>query len=515
MTSIWSLSSALDHILAIFPDVTYLLSVLLVVILQICLKVSFAPARRPDLSNIPGPWYTRVSHMWFFYQRWHGRLAPASHAILLSHGDETNGIVRLSPTVVLLNDMPSLKTLFGKQDAATGTKIVRALNLGGHSWSIMAPEFDLARGRRQAVQAATTETNMRLWRGALEREVEVLLGALRSGGAVDVVRPLRMLTTKASALALAGTEISDATAHEVLEANGLFNRCVAKRLCMPDAILSMLDMLPWREHLLSHTSLFRTLGSGAKLFTLGEKLNDLAAAKGSNLQVQSSALYLQRKQMRIEDGVEDTDLLSADTAGGLLAGSETTAATLAWILFELSRRPELAERLRNELTAADGTTAGPDLLDAVIKEELRYRGPVALTSNRIVGAGGATVLGGRYFLPAGTVVVMHNHSLSRRDPRGSHHVWDPMRWVGAGVGGADAADRCTAPFGIGIRRCPGKTMAWMVMRKVVAAVVMGCVLQCPAETTDETMEAVELNGNRPRKEECRLMFFPRDKSQVA
>lgn len=269
MTSIWSLSSALGHILAIFPDVTYLLSVLLVVILQICLKVSFAPARRPDLSNIPGPWYTRVSHMWFFYQRWHGRLAPASHAILLSHGDETNGIVRLSPTVVLLNDVPSLKTLFGKQDAATGTKIVRALNLGGHSWSIMVPEFDLARGRRQAVQAATTETNMRLWRGALEREVEVLLGALRSGGAVDVVRPLRMLTTKASALALAGTEISDATAHEVLEANGLFNRCVANRLCMPDTILSMLDMLPWREHLLSHTSLFPHPRVGSKALHLG------------------------------------------------------------------------------------------------------------------------------------------------------------------------------------------------------------------------------------------------------
>ncbi|TLS30217.1 hypothetical protein PpBr36_02612 [Pyricularia pennisetigena] len=502
---------------AIFPDVTYSLAVfillllLLLLLLQLFLKLFLAPVRRPDLSDIPGPWYTRVSHVWFFYQRWHRRLAPASHAILLSHGDETNGIVRLSPTVVLLNDTPSLKALFGKQHATTGTKIVRALNLGGHSWSIMVPELDLVRGRRQAVQEATRETNMQQWQGVIDRQVGVLLGALRSGGVVDVVRPLRMLTIKASALTLIGTEISDAATREVLEANSLFNRCVANRLCMPDVLVSFLDMLSSREHLLSHTRLFRSLGSGAKLLALGKKLNDLAAEKGRSLGVQSSALHLQRKQMRMEHGIEDLDLLSADTAGGLLAGSETTAATLAWILFELSRRPALVEQLRDELAAAEGTNARPDLLDAVIKEELRYRGPVALTSNRIVGAGGAMVLGGRYFLPAGTVVVMHNHSLSRRCQHGSHDVWDPTRWVDAGVRAADGGDRCTAPFGIGIRRCPGKTMAWMVMRMVVTAVVRDFVLRCPAETTDQTMEAVELNGNRPRSEECRLVFFPREK----
>ncbi|TLD19772.1 hypothetical protein PspLS_09746 [Pyricularia sp. CBS 133598] len=511
MFSFWSLYSAVRHTMSILPDITYVLTILLIITLHLFLKISLAPARKPDLSNIPGPWYTRVSHVWFFYQRWNRGLAPASHAILLSHGDETNGIVRLSPTVVLLNDVPSLKTLFGKQDATTGTKIVRALNLGGHSWSIMAPEFELVRGRRQAVQAATTEANMKLWQAELDREVELLLGALRSGGTVDIVRPLRMLTIKVSALTLVGTEISDATAREVLEANSIFNRCVANRLCMPDVLVSILDMLPSRGHFLSQTSLFRTFGSGAKLFTLGEKLNALATAKGSNLEVQSSAFYLQRKQMHMDDGLEDTDLLSADTAGGLLAGSETTAATLAWILFELSRRPALVEQLRDELGVEGGTKAGPDLLDAVIKEELRYRGPVALTSNRIVGAGGATVLGGRYFLPAGTVVVMHNHSLSRREQQGSHDVWDPMRWMDAGGRGASGGDRCTAPFGIGIRRCPGKTMAWMVMRIAVAAVVRDCALRCPAETTDETMEAVELNGNRPRNEECRLVFFPREK----
>ncbi|KAI6352166.1 hypothetical protein MCOR25_009525 [Pyricularia grisea] len=510
MTSLWSLSSAVRHKLTILPDVTYLLVVFLLLLLQLCVKVFLHPARKPDLSDIPGPWYTRVSHVWFFYQRWRRRLAPASHAILLSHGDDTNGIVRLSPTVVLLNDAPSLKTLFGRQDAATGTKIVRALDLGGHSWSIMVPEFDLVRGRRQAVQAATTETNMKLWQGVLDREVEVLLGVMRSGGAVDVVRPLRMLTIKASVLTLVGTEITDAMAREVLEANSLFNHCVANRLCMPDALLSLLDMLPSGEHFLSHTGIFRTLGSGAKLFTLGKKLNKLAEANGSSHGVQSSAFNLQRKQMRMEHGVEDMDLLGADTAGGLLAGSETTAATLAWILFELSRRPALVEQLRDELVAAGGANKGPDLLDAVIKEELRYRGPVALTSNRIVGAGGATVLDGRHFLPAGTVVVMHNHSLSRRDPQGSHDMWDPTRWVDAGGKGAGGSDRCTAPFGIGIRRCPGKAMAWMVMRMVVAAVVRNFVLRCPVETTDENMEAVELNGNRPQKEDCRLIFFPRE-----
>jgi cytochrome P450 len=79
----------------------------------------------------------------------------------------------------------------------------------------------------------------------------------------------------------------------------------------------------------------------------------------------------------------------------LLAGHDTTSNGLAWIIFELSQRPDLQLQLRQELSAIQLSSSTQDnepltveelsaleklpLLDAVVRESLRLHAPVPAT----------------------------------------------------------------------------------------------------------------------------------------
>jgi cytochrome P450 len=68
----------------------------------------------------------------------------------------------------------------------------------------------------------------------------------------------------------------------------------------------------------------------------------------------------------------------------LLAGRDTTAATLSWTLYELSARPDIVKRLRTEILSALGPTKAPTYhhlknmpyLTHTISETLRLHPPV-------------------------------------------------------------------------------------------------------------------------------------------
>ncbi|KIY62984.1 cytochrome P450, partial [Cylindrobasidium torrendii FP15055 ss-10] len=69
-----------------------------------------------------------------------------------------------------------------------------------------------------------------------------------------------------------------------------------------------------------------------------------------------------------------------------VAGHETTATALAWMLFALTRAPHVQQKLRNELLSVPTSTPSFDelnalpYLDAVVRETLRLHSPVTTTS---------------------------------------------------------------------------------------------------------------------------------------
>lgn len=145
----------------------------------------------------------------------------------------------------------------------------------------------------------------------------------------------------------------------------------------------------------------------------------------------------------------------------LWAGTETTALTLAWALYELSRKPEMAERVRAESQAVLGdrepTAADYSALAytrAVIQETMRIYPPVwglirVATENDVIG--------GKEIRPGDRIALF---------AYGAHHnpkFWSepeefrPERWMGGAA--KKQVKYSYIPFGAGKRSCIGGAMS--------------------------------------------------------
>jgi cytochrome P450 len=116
----------------------------------------------------------------------------------------------------------------------------------------------------------------------------------------------------------------------------------------------------------------------------------------------------------------------------IVAGSDTTAITLTYIVVMVCRHSAVREKLVAELSQLPEEFQNEDLrklsyLNQVIEEALRLYGPVPSALPRKVPAEGAELAG--YFLPGGTTVNSSPFSLHRDEaiyPR--PYEFDPSRW---------------------------------------------------------------------------------------
>ncbi|MDX2288336.1 MAG: cytochrome P450 [Hyphomicrobiaceae bacterium] len=145
----------------------------------------------------------------------------------------------------------------------------------------------------------------------------------------------------------------------------------------------------------------------------------------------------------------------------LWAGTETTALTLAWALYLVSKHPEAAERIRaegrevcgdREPTAADYSALA--YTRAVIQETMRLYPPVW---SLIRTAAGPDTIGGKE-IKAGDRIVIFGYG-AQHNPR----YWDepeefrPERWMGGGA--KKQVKYSYIPFGAGKRSCIGGAMS--------------------------------------------------------
>jgi cytochrome P450 len=170
--------------------------------------------------------------------------------------------------------------------------------------------------------------------------------------------------------------------------------------------------------------------------------------------------------------------VAGNVLGMLLAGEDTTANSIAWMIHLLWRHPAALARATDEVRRVTGRFDAPtldqiaqlDYLEACAHETMRLK-PVApilpLQALRDVTLGDVRV-------PAGTVVI----SLMRRDSVSESHLlnaqaFEPERWLADGgpAAQASAARRTSMPFGAGPRICPGRYLALLEM-KVAMAVLL-------------------------------------------
>jgi cytochrome P450 len=175
-------------------------------------------------------------------------------------------------------------------------------------------------------------------------------------------------------------------------------------------------------------------------------------------------------EARDEDGNELTDEELRDQVVSLvLAGHETTANSLAWTFERLLRFPAAYDRLRQ--LARSGGEEGEAYVEATIHEGMRVR-PVIPMVVRMVKRPWQL---GEYVVPAETpvavsIVALHHRADVYPDP----HAFRPERFVEHKPG-----TYTWIPFGGGIRRCLGASLAMAEQRIVLGEIAKRVDLRAP------------------------------------
>src|SRR5687767_10579502 len=193
---------------------------------------------------------------------------------------------------------------------------------------------------------------------------------------------------------------------------------------------------------------------------------------------------------------EGSELDDGDVAGNvltmLLAGEDTTANTLAWMIYLLSRNPAALERARAEVRSVLGgkellenyeDAARLPFIDACINETMRLK-PVAPIL--MLEAARETMVG-TLEVPRGTLLMCLMRAGAtdeRRFP--DAQAFAPERWSAMT---SNSPKRVAMPFGAGPRLCPGRYLAILEMKMVMAMLLGGFDIE--TVTTPDGNEARE------------------------
>jgi cytochrome P450 len=197
---------------------------------------------------------------------------------------------------------------------------------------------------------------------------------------------------------------------------------------------------------------------------------------------------------------EGSGLTDRDVAGNvltmLLAGEDTTANTLAWMIWLLSRNPQALARARDEVRAVLGEAKVPQrmedvaalhFVEACMHETMRLKPVAPLIISEAVRdttVAGVTVRKGQLVM-----CLMRPPATDARhfpDPQS----FDPARWLPdeKRAQSATSNKRVAMPFGAGPRLCPGRYLAMLEMKMVIAMVLASFDIESVATRNGREVE---------------------------
>ena len=217
------------------------------------------------------------------------------------------------------------------------------------------------------------------------------------------------------------------------------------------------------------------------------------------------------EQQRLEVASEMLDHLGA--------GQETSAIALTYLYYEMSKHPDLQEKLRQELLILSPQIIWPPsrllelppaksidalpLLHAIIMETLRLHAPIPGFEPRITPAGGCTLAGYKN-IPAKVRVSAMPYALHRNeDVFPDPESWRPERWLTASETALKEMLRWFWAFGSGGRMCIGSNLAMQEMKLLVTAIYTNWRTVI---VDDEGIEEIDAYTTRPRSNRLMLRF---------
>ena len=192
----------------------------------------------------------------------------------------------------------------------------------------------------------------------------------------------------------------------------------------------------------------------------------------------------------------DYDLLLAEIAGVVVGGMDTTGHQLGWIFALLATRPDVVNKILDELEqhGLHGSTrrdlqfedlANLDYLNAVVKEGMRVAHVLSVSFRRRVPSD-MNILG--YRIPKGTTIMQAGNRVFNVDTDWNDpESFKPERYLSD----AETCRLYNMQFSTGPRDCPGQKLALLEMRVAIAIILQKYEVSLVGSYADLAHNAVE------------------------
>ncbi|MCS6854424.1 MAG: cytochrome P450 [Elioraea sp.] len=309
--------------------------------------------------------------------------------------------------------------------------------------------------RRAAIAPLLHPTRISTFHGAMVEAAEALAREWAEGGVRDVAADLSAATTAIMLRTLFGARARLQAARRIAQTLARYQEVV--RIVDPAWLFGLPHRLQGRQ------------GSSSR--RRAAELRGLVAAELAAAGDGDQGLLPLLRGLRRADGaalLDETGLLD-EAAMLLLAGSETSAATLAWALFLLANDPPRFARLREEIAPLAGRAPGPEDLPrlaftrAVLHETLRLYPPVPFLTRRALARDRIR----RWDVAPDTMIAVAPWLVQRRpDLWPEADQFRPERFLTDPGGGAPK--HAFIPFGLGPRICAGAAFGMAEMTVLLA-----------------------------------------------
>ncbi|MBT2453992.1 cytochrome P450 [Streptomyces sp. ISL-86] len=380
-------------------------------------------------------------------------------ASLPAHGDLVE--LRLGPKRAYLACHPDLvrHVLLNPRRFDKGGVFDKAKQLLGNSLSVSRGEEH--RRQRRLIQPAFHQTRIAAYTSAVAADTARVLGSWRSGQVLDVSDAMHVLLMRVAARTLFSAGLDDRTADEARECLRTVSQGIYKRTVAPVGIMEKLPTPGNRRY----------DESNRRLREIVEQMIDERRGQGADGDTDLLSILLSVEHPQTGVRLSAGEILD-QVVTFLVAGSETTASTLAFVFHLLGRHPEAERRMHAEIdeVLAGRPAAFEDLprlayTRGVISEALRLYPPSWL-SMRV--AAEDTEIGGTR-IAAGTMIMyspyaLHHHARLFPDPE----RFDPERWLPPRA--AEVPRGALLPFGAGAHKCIGDVLALAETALIVSTI---------------------------------------------
>lgn len=302
------------------------------------------------------------------------------------------------------------------------------------------------RRQRRLVQPAFRRYRLAGYAQMMADQVASVIGSWQAGQVIDVFTEMQTITTRVLVATMFANALSPSQLQQTRDDVAVVLSGIYRRTVMPPP----LDRLPTsgnRRYDRARARLRRIIGGiideyRASGIDHGDLLSILLSTSDSHIDGSGG--------QRLTDHEVCDQVVTF-----FLAGTQTTAATLAWALHLLSQNPDIDARVHREVDTAPVATyqdlPALRLIGHVVMETLRLYPPVWFLT-RV--ATKDTQLGG-YPVRAGTTIIyspylLHHRPDLYRDPE----RFDPDRWDRQAA--ASLPRGTFVPFGAGARKCIGE-----------------------------------------------------------